>query len=88
MIIESGYSGTPLRDILAQLGNKPYKQIVFRCKWTENEQAFDEFTGACSYDGTKLTSLDYDSYSLDDLYTEWQEDGDILTVWEQGSAIR
>ena len=46
--------------------------------------------GICSYNNGVLTPLDGDTYSLDDLYEEWEEsytyDGTslILTVWEYG----
>lgn len=91
-IINTGYIGIPLREIITRLGNKSYIQIIFRCRWTDNGEVFDELFGACSYDAeTKtLTSLDGDSYSLDDLYVEWKETnhGNILTVWEQGEVER
>lgn len=81
----------PLKDIIKNLGNKSYPLIEFRYKWKENEYEYNEFFGACSYDSkTKtLTPLDYDSYSLEDLYEEWEEweddNGQInLTVWESG----
>lgn len=91
MIINTGERGISLKDIIKKLGNKSYPLIEFRCKWKENEYDYDELFGACSYNNkTKtLTPLDYDSYSLEDLYEEWKEwkddNGQInLTVWEQG----
>ena len=91
MIINTGGRGVPLKDIIKKLGNKSYSYIDCRCKWEENEHEYDEFFGACSYNNkTKtLTPLDYDSYSLEDLYEEWEEwkDGNgqtNLTVWKQG----
>lgn len=95
MIIETGNIGISLREIIAQLGNKSYPYIECRCKWTERDGTqYDEFWGSCAYDnGTKkLTPLDNDSYSLDDLYNEWEEWQDLeekygqicLTVWEYG----
>ena len=50
----------------------------------------DEFWGICSYNNGVLTPLDGDTYSLDDLYEEWEESYTydetslILTVWEYG----
>lgn len=91
MIINTGEKGISLKNIIKNFGNKSYPLIEFRCKWKENEYDYDEFFGACSYDSKTetLTPLDYDSYSLDDLYEEWEEweddNGQInLTVWEIG----
>lgn len=98
MIIETGTTGIPLSKIIEQLGNKFYPYIECRCKWTEEDGTeHDEFCGSCSYDNStgKLTPLDHDSYSLEDLYDEWEEtqyldegyfDGEpiLLTVWEHG----
>ena len=93
MIINTGERGISLKDIIKKLGNKSYSFIEFRCKWKENEYDYDEFFGACSYNNkTKtLTPLDYDSYSLEDLYEEWEEweddNGQInLTVWGVGTV--
>ncbi len=90
MVIITGTKGTPLREILAKLGNKQYEYIECRCKWIDKTGSHDEFFGACEYD-TKtgnLKALDGDSYSLNDLYIKWMEtalDGKlILTVWEEG----
>lgn len=87
-IINTGYIGIPLHEIITQLGNKSYAQIIFRCKWTEDGEDFDELFGSCSYDAETqiLTPLDGDSYSLNDLYVKWKEtnNGNVLTVWEQG----
>ena len=94
MIINTGMKGTPLKEIIKKLGNKSYSFIEVRCKWKENEYNYDEFIGACSYDNkTKnLIPLDSDSYSLDDLYEEWEEwkDGNDqinLTVWAIGTIL-
>ena len=91
MIINTGERGIPLKEIIKKLGNKSYSYIDCRCKWEENGYKYDEYFGSCSYDSKTeiLTPLDYDSYSLDDLYEEWEEwkdnNGQInLTVWEQG----
>jgi hypothetical protein len=89
MIIETGTTGIPLREIIKQLGNKSYSYIVFRCKWTDKDgKIYDEFWGSCSYNSKtkELTSFDGDSYSLDDLYDEWKEYAlkDVLVVWEHG----
>ena len=91
MIIETGSTGTPLKDIINNLGNKKYDYIEFRCKWIENNEEQDEFFGACSYDNitNTLIPLDGDSYSLYDLYEEYEEWQDTnnrncLTVWEYG----
>lgn len=90
-IIVTGESGIPLKDIIAKLGNKSYCSITCRCKWTENGEEYDELFGACSYNNKTqtLTPLDGDSYSLNDLYEEYEESYDMdgnnyLTVWESG----
>lgn len=90
-IIITGKTGIPLKDIIAKLGNKSYICIECRCKWTENNEEYDELFGGCSYDNKTqtLTPLDGDSYSLNDLYEEYEEfydtDGNnYLTVWERG----
>ena len=93
MIIYTGERGIPLRTIIDKLGNKSYPYIEVRCRWEENEYNYNEYIGSCSYDNKTetLTPLDYDSYSLDDLYEEWEEwkddNGRInLTVWEGGTV--
>ena len=88
-IIDCGGVGTSLKKIIEELGNKNYKYICCRVKWTEKDVKYDEFFGACSYIDGKLIPLDGDTYSLEDLYVEWEEDKDeddniYLTVWEQG----
>ncbi len=99
MIINVGSKGISLREIIEKLGNKSYKFIECRCKWTdENDKEHDDFFGCCSYDSENkaLSSLDGDSYSLDNRYAEyeeWTDDGEdiadngelILTVWEKGT---
>lgn len=96
MIIETGNTGISLREIIAKLGNKSYPFIECRCKWTDPDGTkYDEFWGSCSYNNEtrELIPLDHDSYSLDDLYNEWEEWQDLeekyfdngqicLTVWE------
>ena len=91
MILCTGETGTPLREIISSLGNKNYPFIRCRCKYKNtNGIMCDEFWGICSYNNGVLTPLDGDTYSLDDLYEEWMEsntyDGTslILTVWEYG----
>lgn len=91
MILCAGETGTPLREIISSLGNKNYSFIRCRCKYKNTIGIMcDEFVGICSYDNGVLTPLDGDTYSLDDLYEEWEEsrtyDGTslILTVWEYG----
>ena len=91
MILCKGETGTPLRDIISSLGNKNYSFIRRRCKYKNTIGIIcDEFLGICSYENGVLTSLDGDTYSLDDLYEEWEEsntyDGTSfsLTVWEYG----
>ena len=95
IVVETGKTGIPLRKIIEKLGNKSYPYIECRCKWIENDIEHDEFWGTCSYDNKTgiLTSLDGDSYSLEDLYFEWKEWLDItdnkiscLTVWEKGET--
>ena len=93
-VLFKGETGKPLKEIIKDLGNKSYPYISCRCKWTDKDGKHDEYWGACSYNNeTKmLSSLDGDSYSLDDLYNEWEEwadeeiyNGEIcLTVWEYG----
>ncbi len=84
----TGETGTPLRDIIQSLGNKSYACIYERCKWIDRygiEQ--DDFFGACSYDAVdkKLSPLDGDTYSLNDLFEEWEETEEgNLVVWERG----
>ena len=92
MIINTGTKGIPLKEIIKKLGNKSYSYIDCYCKWKEGEQEYVEYFGSCSYDNKTetLTSLDYDSYSLDDLYEGWEEWKDNkgrinLTVWEIGT---
>ena len=92
----TGEKGIPLKDIIKSLGNKNYRYIECRCKYiSENGQKQDDLFGACSYINGELKALDGDSYSLDDLYIEWEEFVDIeeehtdngsliLTVWEYG----
>lgn len=93
-ILETGTKGKKLRDIIAELGNKSYPFIECRCKWTDENGDNDEFFGGCSYDAKtgELKPLDGDTYSLDDLYEEYEEWVDdeeglltiCLTVWEYG----
>lgn len=79
-----------LKEIIEKLGNKNYKYIECRCKWIDlNECKHDDFIGSCSYSNGILKALDGDSYALDDLYVEYEENkkknGEYqLTVWEQG----
>lgn len=85
----TGEKGIPLKEIIGKLGNKNYDFIEFRCRWVdENGEEQDDFIGACSYKDDVLTPLDGDSYSLYDLYDEWEEtfynDQMMLTVWEYG----
>lgn len=95
-IVYTGEKGVPLKEIIEKLGNKNYNFIEFRCKWIdENGQEQDDFFGSCSYQDGVLAPLDGDTYSLDDLYIEWEEfvdvdekytdhGGLVLTVWEHG----
>ena len=89
-IIITGEKGTPLKDIINNLGNRIYNSVIFRCKWDENGEQFDEFFGMCQYaPATGLSPLDHDSYSLNDLFMEYEEvvnpDGSYsLIVWEYG----
>ncbi len=84
--------GSKLIDIIRQFGNKSYDFVEFRCKYKDsNGKIWDDFFGACSYDGKtgKLTPLDGDCYSLDDIFNMWEESTDndgnpVLTVWEDG----
>ena len=88
-ILYTGEKGIPLKDIIKSLGNKNNKYIECRCKYiSENGQGQDYLFGACSYINGELKALDGDSYSLDDLYIEWEEStqdaNTYLTVWEDG----
>ena len=80
MFLYTGEIGIPLREIL----DKPYDIIECRCRWMENGGICDELFGFCKWDGENLISLDGDSYSLDDLYVKWKDEGDRLVVWEEG----
>ena len=88
--LHTGDKGVPLKKIIEYLGNKNYYYIECRCKWIDfNGCEKDDFFGACSYKDGTLIPLDGDSYSLDDLYVEWEEVMDdegnySLTVWECG----
>ena len=87
--LHTGEKCIPLKEIIEKLGNKNYDFIEFRCKWVnENGKEQDAFFGGCFYKNGVLTSLDGCTYSLDDLYDEWEETSDgsqnILTVWEYG----
>ncbi len=93
-ILETGTKGKKLRDIIAELGNKSYPFIECRCKWADENGDNDEFYGGCAYDAKtgELKHFDGDTYSLDDLYEEYEEryfeNGTIcLTVWEYGVGI-
>ena len=90
-IIITGRTGKSLREIIKELGNKSYDYIEFRSRWSDKyDEQYDEFWGACSYnsDTEELIPLDHDSYSLDDLYNEYEEwrknDKLCLTIWERG----
>lgn len=101
MLIVTGNTGISLREIIAKLGNKSYPYIEVRCKWTKHDGTrCDEFWGSCSYNNEtgELIPLDHDSYSLDDLYNEWEEWQDLeekyfdnrqicLTIWEYGEEV-
>lgn len=94
--LNTGEKGIPLGEIIEKLGNKNYNLIICRCKWTDNKgQEQDDFFGTCYYKDGMLIPLDGDTYSLDDLYIEWEEffdekkeytnkKGYVLTVWEYG----
>lgn len=94
----TGYKGIPLKEIINNLGNKNYNIIECRCKWIDdNGQEQDNLFGYCAYIDGVLIPLDGDSYSLDDLYIEWEEvmddeekytdnGGLVLTVWEYGGV--
>lgn len=100
-MIETKETGMLLSEIIEKLGNKSYPYIEFRCKWTfKDGTKSDMFFGSCSYDNKtkKLTSLDGDSYSLNNIYYEWEEWQDLeekyfdngqicLTVWGYGGEV-
>ena len=64
-------------------GKPPIDTIIVRCFHSEGGETEDVLIGFCSWDGTKLVSLDGDSYRLDDKVDkyEFHEDGS-LTYWE------
>lgn len=85
----TGEKGVPHKKIIEKIGNKNYDLIECRCKWLDkNGQEQGDFFGACSYVNGVLTPLDGDSYSLDDLYIEWEEfvnnEKITLTIWKYG----
>lgn len=92
MILHTGEVGTTLSSIIKSFGDKSYKLIECRVRWAdEHNTPQDDLFGYCSYDAETgdLTALDGDGYSLNDLYTYWDErkedDGSyVLTVWEEG----
>ena len=90
--IDSGIEGIPLREIIEKLGNKNYECISVRCKWTDKGQDYDEYCGDCKYIDGKLIPLDGDSYSIEDLYFEWEEKEENgvnrLVVWEKGVVVK
>lgn len=87
-MVNIGYEGLPLRDILEKFGNRDYEYIQFRCLWRCDGCDYDEYFGCCSYKNGELIPLDGDSYSLDDKYIRAEEgefEGGVgLTVWEVG----
>ena len=66
-----------LRDILP---HTPIKNIMVRVNAPEYIGG-DMIFGYCSWDGSKLTSLDGDSYSLDAEVTKHELDGSGLICW-------
>ena len=88
--LNTGSKGVTLKEIINNLGNKNYNFIECRCKWIDGDgQEQDDLFGYCVYRNGVLVPLDGDSYSLDDLYIEWEEFMDdegnySLTVWEYG----
>ena len=82
--------GTALKDIIASLGNKSYKRIICRCKWTDSRGDYnDDIISSCTYDEQKGLKSSINKVTMDDLFTEWKEsdenDGPVLTVW--GSSL-
>ena len=78
-----------LRDIINELGDHDYSEIIVRCAWAvATGEIYDTLSGFCSYINGELKPLDGDAYSLDDMYERWEETIDntqrILTVWCRG----
>ena len=78
-----------LMEIIGSLGNKDYDVVEFRCKWVNDSgECCDTWYGSCSYKNGVLLPFDGDSYSLDDVYAEWEEQDKeklrFLVVWEYG----
>ena len=90
----TGKEGTPVKDIIAMLGNKDYEIIDFRCQYKDREnQMQDLYYGSASYTGRhkKLKSIDGDIHKLSDKFVRWSEtssnEKNFLTVWEAGDFM-
>lgn len=96
MYLITGEYGTPLKDILKIFGNVNIPIIECRTRYKDENESYcqrDDLFGFCEYKDGKLLSLDGDTYSLENLYTEWElilnytkpEDYiDRLIVWQSG----
>lgn len=95
MILNTGNKGISLREIIEQYGNPKIQTIECRCLYKDLDgNQRDDLFGFCEYEKGKLSSLDGDTYSLDDLYIAWEIDEEKcnpltlikrhLTVWEYG----
>lgn len=73
-----------LKDIVT---GRNYKRIEYRIILPQKYGGGSIFTGAARYMNGNLTSLDYDSYSLDDDVMKYEfhrdkDGGEILTVYQ------
>lgn len=81
-------TGMTLREIINEIGNPDYIEIEVRCKYSIGyDMEEDDFIGMCEYKNGELISRDGDSYSLGDIYDEYEivaDQENLLTVWEYG----
>lgn len=84
-ILWTGGVGRTLKDILDELENRDFENIMVRCLWKYSDgEENDDLIGYCSYINGRLIPQDGDSYSLDDLYVKYEINNDMLIVWEFG----
>lgn len=84
MILTGNDTGTPLQEILDNLGIKEC-DIEFRCEWEHGGEHYDELFGLAKYKDGSLIPYDHDSYYLDDKYDRYEYDEQYgLTVWNKG----
>lgn len=75
-----------VKDALAETTMQPPYRVVYRLVFPSTKTLsnyYTVFAGCCNWDGEKLTSLDNDSYSLDDEieYFTIEENENSLTVY-------